>query len=212
MILVLQLLFKYTERPFDERYVRELAKLLSVFIIVVLYFLFTENAFRAYLAGSREMQMYFLFGGVHSVVFWVGLIGIGVIIPAFLLFNPATKNSIKMINVAAVFHVVGVLCERYIIVIPGQTHPADILPNMHVESVALYAEEVTYSISLLETLQALGIAAIVAIAFILGLKWFAMMPTQALMEGAVESRDSIGSEGETRGGVSVEDPTAEVPA
>lgn len=212
MILVLQLLFRYTERPFDERYVKELGKLLSIFIIVVVYFLFTENAYRIYLASSREMALYFLFGGLHSAVFWVGLIGLGIVIPGIILFNPGTKNSIKMINVAAVLHVVGVLCERYIIVIPGQTHPAEILPNMSVESVARYGEELTYSISSLEALQALGIAAIVSIAFILGLKWFAMMPTQALMEGAVEGGDAVPGEGETREGISVEEASAEAPA
>ena len=212
MILVLQLLFRYTERPFDERYVKELGKLLSISIIVVVYFLFTENAYRIYLASSREMALYFLFGGLHSAVFWVGLIGLGIVIPGIILFNPGTKNSIKMINVAAVLHVVGVLCERYIIVIPGQTHPAEILPNMSVESVARYGEELTYSISSLEALQALGIAAIVSIAFILGLKWFAMMPTQALMEGAVEGGDAVPGEGETREGISVEEASAEAPA
>jgi molybdopterin-containing oxidoreductase family membrane subunit len=182
MIILLQLLFKYTERPFDERFVRELSKLLSVFIIVVCYFLFVENTFRAYVVGSREAQWYFLFGGSHSVVFWVGLIGIGLVIPAMILFSSATKNSIKMINVAAVLHMAGVLCERYVIAIPGQTHPSDILPNMHVESVALDGAYVNYSISFIEIVQAVGIAAIVAIAFMLGLKFFAMLPTKALIE------------------------------
>jgi Ni/Fe-hydrogenase subunit HybB-like protein len=83
---------------------------------------------------------------------------------------------------------------------------------MNVESVGLLGEELTYSISGLEVLQALGIAAIVAIAFILGLKFFAMLPTQALMEDAAESQDAISSKGETRAGVSVEEPTAEAPA
>lgn len=182
MIILLQLLFRYTERPFDQRYVNELAKLLGVFILVVAYFLFVENAFRAYNIGHREAASYFLFGGTHSMVFWVGLIGLGIVVPALILFAPATKNSIKMINVAAVLHVIGVLCERYIIVIPGQLHPADILPNMNVESVALDGAIVSYSISFLEVVQALGVAAIVAIAFMLGLRIFAMLPTQALME------------------------------
>jgi molybdopterin-containing oxidoreductase family membrane subunit len=182
MIIVLQLLFRYTDRPFDERYVRELSKLLSIFIIVVLYFVFIENSFRAYVPASREAEWYFLFGGSHSMVFWLGLVGAGIFIPAAILFNPTTKNSIKMINVAAVFHVIGVLCERYIVVVPGQTHTADILPNMHVESVALDGAMVGYSISFLEVVQALGIAAMVAIAFVLGLRFFAMLPTKALIE------------------------------
>ena len=182
MILLLQLLFRYTERPFDQRYVKELSRLLAVFILVVAYFLFVENAFRAYNIGHREAASFFLFGGSHSMVFWVGLIAMGIVVPALILFLPATKNSIKMINVAAILHVIGVLCERYIIVIPGQLHPADILPNMNVESVALDGAVVSYSISFLEVVQALGVAAIVAIAFMLALRVFAMLPTQALME------------------------------
>ncbi len=182
MIILLQLLFRYTERPFDKRYVTELSRLLAVFILVVAYFLFVENAFRAYNIGHREAAWFFLFGGSHSLVFWVGLVGLGIVVPALILFTPATKNSIKMINVAAILHVIGVLCERYIIVIPGQLHPADILPNMNVESVALDGAVVSYSISFLEVVQALGVAAIVAIAFVLGLRIFAMLPTQALME------------------------------
>jgi molybdopterin-containing oxidoreductase family membrane subunit len=182
MILLLQLLFRYTRRPFDTGYVKQLSRLLAVFIIVVVYFVFVENAFRAYLIGERAAASYFLFGGSHSGVFWFGLIGLGIVIPALILFSPGTKNSIKMINVAAILHVFGVLCERYIIVIPGQKHPAEILPNMHVESVALDGAVVNYSISLLEVIQALGIAAIVAIAFILGLRLFAMLPTKALLE------------------------------
>jgi molybdopterin-containing oxidoreductase family membrane subunit len=212
MIIVLQLLFKYTDRPFDERYVKELSKLLSVFIIVVFYFLFTENAYRAYLPGLREMQWYFLFGGTHSVVFWLGLIVMGIVFPGIILFNPGTKDSIKMINIAAAFHVLGVLCERYIIVIPGQTLPADILPNMNVESVAPYGEEVGYSISSLEAIQAFGIAAIVALAFILGLRFFAMLPTQALMEDEVGSEDPVRSESAMERVVSLEGPTADASA
>jgi len=182
MIILLQLLFRYTGRPFDERYVRELSKLLGLFIVVVLYFLFIENAFRGYVPASREAELYFLFGGPHSAVFWFGLIGGGILIPAAILFNRSTGNSIVMINVAAVLHVIGVLCERYIVVVPGQTHAADILPNMHVESVALDGVAVGYSMSLLEVVQAVGIAAIVALAFMLGLRYFAMLPTKALME------------------------------
>ena len=53
---------------------------------------------------------------------------------------------------------------------------------MNVESVALDGAIVGYSITFLEVVQALGVAAIVAIAFILGLRIFAMLPTEALME------------------------------
>jgi molybdopterin-containing oxidoreductase family membrane subunit len=182
LIILVPLLFRYTGRPFDERFVRKLSKLLVLFIIAAVYFVFLENSFRAYTPASRAAEWYFLFSGSHSMLFWLGLIGAGILIPAAILFNPGTKNSVKMINVAAALHVVGVLCEKYLAVVPAQTHAADILPNMHVESVALDGAVVGYSISLLEAVQALGIAAMIAIAFILGLRFFAMLPTKALIE------------------------------
>ncbi len=116
------------------------------------------------------------------MLLWLGLICVGIVIPAAILFNPGTRNSVKMINFAAALHVIGVLCEKYLAVVPAQTHAADILPNMHVESVALDGAVVGYSITLLEAVQALGIAAMIAIAFILGLRFFAMLPTKALIE------------------------------
>jgi Ni/Fe-hydrogenase subunit HybB-like protein len=53
---------------------------------------------------------------------------------------------------------------------------------MNVESAALDGAIVNYSISFLEVVQALGVAAIVAIVFMLGIRVFAMVPTEALME------------------------------
>jgi hypothetical protein len=64
---------------------------------------------------------------------------------------------------------------------------------MHVESAALYGEKLTYSISFLEVVQALGIAAMVAIGFMLGIWLFAMLPTRALMHEQLESPDAVGS-------------------
>ncbi len=210
MILLLQISFNYTNRPLDDGYVKELSKLLSVFIIVVFYFVVAENIFRGYLHSSLEAAKYFVFGGFHSVVFWYGLILIGIIIPEILLFGPRTKNSLKWINVAAIFHVVGVFCERYIIVIPGQTHPADILPNMEVKSVAQYTDYVTYSISFLEIVQALGIAAIIAIVVILGIKFFPMLPTKAVMESAeIETGSNVSAESDSPEEGSSDETTAE---
>ncbi len=203
MIILLQLFFNYTNRPLDDGYMRELSKLLSIFIIVVFYFVVAENVFRGYLHSSLEAAKYFVFGGFHSVVFWYGLILMGIIIPEVLLFNPRTNKSLKWINVAAILHVIGVFCERYIIVVPGQTHPQDILPNYEVSSAALDGAKVTYSISFLEIAQALGIAAIVAIIVIMVLKFFPILPTKALMEEEqVEvstSEEEISSEGSEAG-------------
>ena len=72
---------------------KELSRLLAVFILVVAYFLFVENAFRAYNIGHREAAWFFLFGGSHSLVFWVGLVGLGVVVPALAPCSPQAPRT-----------------------------------------------------------------------------------------------------------------------
>ncbi|MDH4127468.1 MAG: polysulfide reductase NrfD [Spirochaetota bacterium] len=179
MILVLLITFKATKRELDNRLIKGLSRLLMVFIFVVLYFIIVENTYRAYVPESRHAAIYFLFGGFHSIVFWLGLIFIGSIIPAIILLIPKFRDSITAISIASIFVVLGVLCERYIIVIPGQTAKADLFPNMEVTSNTVVDHVASYSISFPEVLQALGIAAILAFAFVLGLRILNMLPSKA---------------------------------
>lgn len=183
MILIIVVLFRLATRPLDNRLVLGLGRLLAVFIVVVMYFVFVENAYRFYLMESREAARYFLFGGFHSVLFWGGLILIGSILPAAMLFNPRTGSSVPWIMFSSVVTVLGVFCERYVIVIPGLTHPPDLFPGMEITRSVLEEGSVTYSVSVHEVLQALGVLGVIGLLFVLGLKWFRLLPTEAKMYG-----------------------------
>jgi len=179
MILVILLLFKLTKRPLDDELVVRLGRLLGIFVCIVVYFLFVENSYRVYLAESREAGMHFLFHGETSVLFWGGLVLLGSIIPAVVLFHPKTAKSIPWIAFASVLVVFGVLCERYLIVIPGQTHPPDLFPGMEIVSSPLAEGVVHYTISLYEIFQAVAVAALVGFAFVVGLRVLKLAPTEA---------------------------------
>ena len=181
MILVTLMLFKLTKRVLDNRLIQWVGQLLAVFIVVALYFLFIENAYRMYLHESREAALYFLFGGFHSVLFWGGLVTIGSIIPAIILFRKKTGNSIPWIVFASILVVLGVLCERYLIVIPGLTHPPDIFPGWEITRSVIPEGIVAYSISFAEVLQALGVVALIGLLFIWGMKFMKLVPTEARM-------------------------------
>jgi Ni/Fe-hydrogenase subunit HybB-like protein len=75
--------------------------------------------------------------------------------------------------------VIGVLCERYLIVIPGQTHPPELFPGMEVTGTVLSEGVASYSISFLELLQALGVLGLIGLLFALGLKLLPLHPTEA---------------------------------
>ncbi len=178
MIVLIVSLFKITKRQVDDELVLWLGRFLSVTLLVVIYFLIAENAYRAYVVELREAAIYYLFGGFHSVLFWVGLILIGCVIPMFILFR-RTGRQIKWVVVASLMVVFGVLCERYVIVFPGLTHPPEMFPGMEIIAPGLVEGVASYSISGLEVLQALGVFGVIGFMFVMGLKVFKLLPTEA---------------------------------
>ena len=179
MILVILVLFKVIQRPLDDELVVRLGRLLGVFVCIVVYFIFVENSYRVYIAQSREAGMHFLFSGTSSVLFWGGLVFLGSVVPAVVLFHPRTAKSIPWIAFSSVLVVFGVLCERYLIVIPGQTHPPDLFPNMEITSSPLAEGVVSYTVSIPEVFQAVAVAALVGFAFVVGLRLLKLAPTEA---------------------------------
>jgi molybdopterin-containing oxidoreductase family membrane subunit len=178
MIILIVTLFKITKRHVDDDLVLWLGRFLSVTLLVVLYFMAAENAYRAYVVELREAAKYYLFGGFHSVLFWVGLILIGLLIPMFILFRK-TGRQIKWVVIASMMVVFGVLCERYVIVFPGLTHPPEMFPGMEIVAPGLIEGAAKYSISGLEVLQALGVFGVIGFMFIVGLRIFKLLPTEA---------------------------------
>jgi len=180
MILVMVGLFRATGRHLDDEIVVWLGRrLLPVFLLSALYLMLIENLHRVYQAGSHEAGMYFLAGGFHSVLFWIGLILLGSVIPAILLFIRRTGTSIPWLVFSSTLVVVGIFCERILIVLPGLVHPPEILPGMEITGSIWQEGIATYSVTFYEVLQALGVAAFVGLAFILGLKLTRLLPKEA---------------------------------
>jgi molybdopterin-containing oxidoreductase family membrane subunit len=130
---------------------------------------------------SREAAHYFLFGGFHSVLFWVGLVTVGSVIPAIILFREKTGKSIPWIVFASILVVLGVICERYLIVIPGLTFPPDLFPGWEIIQGVVPEGIAVYSISFYEILQALGVLGLIGLAFMWGMKFMKLVPREARM-------------------------------
>ncbi|MCU0726310.1 MAG: polysulfide reductase NrfD [Planctomycetes bacterium] len=179
MILLIVGLFRATRRPLDADLVVWLGRFLAVCILVVVYFLFMENAYRVYVVELRSAAMFYLFGGFHSVLFWFGLVLVGLLVPMFLLFWRRTGRDLRWILVASALVVFGVLCERYVIVLPGLLHPQEILPGMEIVKSPVEEGVVAYGGSIVEVLQALGVFGVVALLFLFGLRTFKLLPSEA---------------------------------
>ncbi len=179
MILVIVGLFKFTKRHLDDELIIWLGRFLAICIIIVSYFLFMENAYRAYIVELRHAAQYYLFTGFHGFLFWVGLMIIGCFIPMFILFRNKTGKSIKWIVIASSLVVFGILCERYVIVLPGLLHPPDLFPGMEITQSVINEGIANYTVSFLEILQALGVLGIIGFMFGWGLKYLKLLPSEA---------------------------------
>ena len=182
-ILVILGLFRWTRRPLDGRLMLRVGQLLAVFIVVAGYFVFIENAYRFYVHESRAAERYFLFGGLHSVLFWVGLVLVGTVVPVAILLNRRMGQSIRWLAFSAVLVPAGVFCERYLIVIPGLAHPPDLIPGWQITRSVVEEGIAVYAIGSYEVLQALGVAALIGLMFVWGLRMLALLPTEAMMPG-----------------------------
>ena len=176
MIVMIVGLFKVTNRHVDDELVLWLGRFLSVCLLVVVYFLFAENAYRVYVVELRKAALYYLFGGFHSLLFWGGLVITGCFIPMFLLFRKKTGSSIRWVVFAAVLVVFGVLCERYVIVLPGLMHPPELFPGMLVTGSGIPEGNVGYSVSFAEILQTLRVLKVIGLLFVASLKIFKLLP------------------------------------
>ncbi|MFH1688253.1 MAG: NrfD/PsrC family molybdoenzyme membrane anchor subunit [bacterium] len=181
MILMIVGLFRITNRHLDDGLIIWLGRFLAICVLVVVYFLVVENAYRAYVVQLRSAAMYYLFGGLHSVLFWFGLMIIGLGIPMFILFRKKTGRSVKWIVIASSLVVFGVLCERYVIVLPGLTHPPEMFPGMEITQSLLQEGIAAYTVSFAEVLQALGVFGVIGFLFVVGLRVFKLLPTEARM-------------------------------
>jgi molybdopterin-containing oxidoreductase family membrane subunit len=179
MIITIVILFKVTKRHVDDDLVLWLGRFLAICLLVVTYFLVMENAYRVYLVELRDAGLYYLFGGLHSLFFWVGLILIGCCMPMIILFRNKTGTSVRWVLIASFMVVFGVLCERYVIVLPGLLHPPHMFAGMRIVGSGVAEGIVNYSISFVEVLQALGVLGVIGFLLLWGLKFFKLLPREA---------------------------------
>jgi len=186
IILAVTLTFTLTRRKINPALIVSLGRLLSFIVLVLLVMVFVDKLTHMYFP-NREGAVY-LFTGNYWWLFWVFQIGMGILIPFFLLLHPRIGNKVWGVVLASVFVVIGVLGERAALVIPGTAHPQPIYPG-HIEGI--WGTPGIYFLTAWETLLTLGIISFVGLLFVLGLKYLEILPapedvpTPSAQEGAV---------------------------
>jgi len=171
LILVVMGTFKYARRPLDKKIIVSLARMLAIIIIVLGVMVFFDKLTHAYFP-EREGAV-FLFTGPYWWLFWVFQIGMGIVLPLAILFHPRAGKSIRGIAVACASVVLGVLGERAALVIPGTAQAQQVFPG---EIQGVWGATGIFHITLWESLLSVGIIGLVALLFLLALRYLDILP------------------------------------
>jgi molybdopterin-containing oxidoreductase family membrane subunit len=171
LILVVTATLYFTKRTIDKKLLLSLARLLAIVIVVLLVMVFFDKLIHAYFP-AREGTM-FLFTGPYWWLFWCLQIGMGIVIPLLILFHPRAGKSVKGVLIASASVVIGVLGERAALVIPGTAQVQQLYPGT-IEGI--WGTVGTFSITFWETALSIGVIALAALPFVLGLKYLEILP------------------------------------
>ncbi len=178
-----------TARPLDHGLLRRLCRLQALFVSVVLYFVVARHLANLYVAEHAEVERFLLLdGGAFPVVFWIGQILLGSVLPLAILWwrHPLSTGRIAA---AASLVVVGGLSQLYGIVIGGQAAPLVIFPGKEVIEGALVAgEPVHYLASIPELLLGLGGVAMSGLILLIAVRVLRILPERFGTEEAEGAR------------------------
>ena len=185
-ILFVAAAYKAANRPLGEFILFKLKNLLGVFVAAVFYFVFVQNLTNLYATEHHDFQKFILLeGGVYTILFWLGQILLGTILPLLLFFLPRFSRSYRATIVGSLFVLLGAFAQLYVIVVGGQAYPLVLFPGMDVSSSFFDGVVHSYIPSLYEILLGLGGVAIALLVAVIGVAVLDFLP-ESLEDAVVD--------------------------
>jgi molybdopterin-containing oxidoreductase family membrane subunit len=161
--------------PRDPDFQQRIARLLGVFVALVLYFVVVYHLTNLYFARQTAFERFILLdGGVYPWLFWVGYVLAGSVVPLALVWRATVTGAAAL--AAAALVVVGAFAELYVFIIGGQAFPLEIFPGYEVTSAFRDGQIATYAPSLPEVLLGLGGIAAAFLIALIGVQVLDFMP------------------------------------
>ncbi len=149
--------------------------LLIIFALSLLYFTIVHHLTKFYASGHQGVEVFLLRkGGAYTLLFWLGQIGCGTLLPLGLLAwasDPAAAR--RALPRASSLFLIGGLAQLYVIIIGGQAYPLKLFPGFEAASSFFDGAIASYQPSLPELL--LGVSGI-ALALLLTNLALRLMP------------------------------------
>jgi Ni/Fe-hydrogenase subunit HybB-like protein len=192
--LVLLAACKGSGREIGDVLLRRLARLLGIFIAVVLYFTAVQHLTNLYAAEHSGVEQFILRdGGIYTVLFWGGQVFVGGLLPLVLVFGSSRRDlhpSGRMVALASILVIVGAFSQLYVLIIGGQAWPLTLFPGMEVSSSFYDGAIASYTPSLPEIGLGLGGVALAGLVVLFGIKLLRFLPT-TLANAAIDPHHAV---------------------
>ena len=186
-VLVLMAACRWSGRALGELILNRLGTLLGVFVAAVLYFVAVYHLTNLYMTRQHDVERFILLeGGIYTLLFWLGQVLVGGVVPLALLFAPGARRSRSALAAAAGCVIAGGLAQLYVIIIGGQAYPQQIFPGKEVSSRFFDGVVAAYAPSLPEVALGAGGVALALALTVVALKLLPFLP-RSLADGDVES-------------------------
>ncbi len=175
-ILVLFVSFWGTGRPMGEVIVDRMRSLLSLFVLAVLFLVAIFHVTNLYATEHHGIESFILRdGGIYTMMFWVGYVFVGSVLP-LLLLNFSGSSRSEVVAVSAGLVILGGLAMMYVIIIGGQAYPLVMFPGYEVVSDFSDGVVNVYRPSLPEILLGMGGVAFALTIVAFGVKVLRFLP------------------------------------
>uniref|UniRef100_A0A7C4S7S4 Polysulfide reductase n=1 Tax=Geoglobus ahangari TaxID=113653 RepID=A0A7C4S7S4_9EURY len=184
LIAKLYFTFKFTRRDLEVRLLRELGLIFAGLTAVLGYMLAVEGLEKGYIPAVAPATQFVYFNPYHGIFwsFWL-LVIFGIIIPFLIVVYPRTGFDPRFLSLAGVLHAAMVMAERFFLIVPGQVYPSEYLPGYEGESLhTLEGYIVSYTPTIFEWLQLVGLLSGVFLAFVVAAKLLPIIPKKAVVE------------------------------
>jgi molybdopterin-containing oxidoreductase family membrane subunit len=176
-VLVLMLACKGSDRPLGDAMLARFARLQAIFIAAGLYFVIVYHLTNLYFTKHQGFERFLLLeGGIYSLLFWLGQVLLGSVLPLALLLHPRLRAQRRVLAASAALVIAGGMAQMYVTIIGGQAFPLVLFPGRQVSSSFADGVVASYAPSLPEWLLGMGGVAIVGLIVLLALKFFGFLP------------------------------------
>ncbi|MDH3514601.1 MAG: polysulfide reductase NrfD [Gammaproteobacteria bacterium] len=175
-MVVLMASMRWTGRELGDVVFGRLRNLLGVFVAAVLYFVVVHHLTNLYITQRHGIEGFILLhGGQFTLMFWIGQIILGSVIPLVILFSRIGKSR-AMVMLASLLVVIGGVAQMYVTIIGGQAYPMPLVPGKEASSSFFDGVVATYVPSLPEVVLGFGGFALALVMVVMALKILPFLP------------------------------------